>query len=154
MGGIAAAGSFAQPVARLVSEKLEQFDDADAWIVILEIAPGRLVAAVDNRDVVGVNAGQDRLDAAFRLGAGRARQRLGLAHQRAQVGIFPFLYAPVRQTFRVETFKRILAQGRDRALAGQRIACRRKGSAQRLLGRGLHGANFRVHQAASSANCA
>ncbi len=152
--GIVGAGDLSKPEIRIFGKELEQFIDRDARIAGPEIAPGRFIAAVDDGDVIRVDAGQDRRDVAFRLGAGRARQRLGLAHQRAQVGVFPFLDAAVRQTLGVETVERVLAQRRDRAFARQRVARGRKSSAQRLLGRGLRVAHFHVHQAASPANCA
>ncbi len=154
VGGVVAAGHLSHPVVRIFGQELEQFDDGDTRIGRADIAPRRFIAAVDDGDAVRLDAGQDRRDAAFRLRAGWSRQRLRLAHQRAQISVFPLLDAPVRQTFRVETLERILAQRGDRALAGQRGARRRKGCAQRLLGRGLRGAYFHVHQAASSANCA
>ena len=151
---VIAARNLPEPIIGIVGEELEQFGEADARIGRFEVAPGRFIAAVDDGDAIGVDAGQDRRDVAFRLCIGRAGQRLCLAHQRAQVGVFPFLDAPVRQAFGVETLERVVAQGRDRALAGQRAARRRKGAGKRLLGRGFRVAHFHVHHAASSANCA
>ncbi len=154
IGGIVGAGHLPQPEVRIVGEKLEQFFDRNSRIAGHEIAPARLIAAVDDSDVIGIDAAHHRRNVAFWLGAGRARQRLSLAHQRTQVGVFPFLDAPVRQAVGVETPERVLAQLADRALARQLVARRRKGSAERLLGRGLGVAQFHVHHAASSANCA
>ena len=154
IGGIVAAGDRPGPVVRIFGQEREQFGDRNARIAVLEFAPGRFIAPVDDGDVMRVDAAEDRRDIAFRLGAGRARQRLRLAHQRAQVGVFPLLDAAMRQAFGVEAAEGVLAQGRDRALARQRGARRRKGVAQRLLGRGFRVAHFHVHQAASSANCA
>ncbi len=92
---------------------------------------------------------------AFAAASGGAGQRLGVAHQRAQIGVFPLLDAPVRQALRLEPPERGLAQRHDLAVArqlrlGGRIAFR-----ERQLGGGLYGAEFGFHDyAASSWNCA
>ena len=151
---VVAAGDLTKPVTWVFGEEREQFIDRDARIVSVGIAPGRFIAAVDDHDRVSLNAGQYGRDSAFRLCAGRTRQRLGLAHQRAQIGIFPFLDTPVRQSAYVETLERFVAQPYDRALARQPIARRRIGSSEPLFGRGLDGAHVRRHHAASSENCA
>jgi hypothetical protein len=55
----------------------------------------------------------------------------------------------MRQAAGVKAAECIVAQGRESAFAWQSSASSRKGSAKRLLGRRLHGAYIRVHQAAS-----
>ena len=95
--------------------------------------------------------------ARLRGGVGRARERLGLAHQRAQVGVFPLLDAPVRQALGLEAAERGLAQRRDRARARQRALGRGEARRQRGLGRGLDRADSRRSSqphAASSWYCA
>ena len=70
----------------------------------------------------------------------RARERLGVAHQRAQVGVFPLLDAPVRQARRGEALERGLAQrrgARQPAFAGLPLG------RELLLGGGLHQGRLR-----------
>ncbi len=92
-------------------------------------------------------------------GIGRARQRLGVAHQRAQIGVFPFLDAAMRQAFSGEHIERGLALRRDRTVAGQPSracakACASAVSAAVLMTSGrpcIHSrASRRCHAAASS----
>ena len=92
-----------------------------------------------------------------RLGGrvGRAGERLGLAHQRAQIGVFPLLDPPVRQALRFEPAERRLAQRHDLAVARQlalrgRIASASASSAAVFTVR----ISAFMHYAASSWNCA
>jgi hypothetical protein len=87
-------------------------------------------------------------------GVGRTCQRLCLAHQRAQVGIFPFLDPPVRQTLFGEDVESRITPRRDRIVARQSIARLREGLSQRGFGRGLDDGDFRVHAGTSSRYCA
>src|SRR5262249_1127826 len=86
----------------------------------------------------------------------RRRDRIEIAHQRTQVGVFPFLDTPVRKAARIELTERALAQRRNCSPARQRAAGRCKGRAECLLGGGFHGPDFGIHgvRAASPANCA
>ena len=79
----------------------------------------------------------------LRRGVRRARQRLGIAHQRAQIGIFPLLDAAMRQAFFGEHIEGRLALRRNRVIAGQPRARLRKVLRQRGLGRGLDGGDSR-----------
>ena len=113
--------------------------------------------AIDEHQPPAIDAGENvarRLGVRFRRRIGRRGKRIGLAHQRAQVGVFPFLDAAMRQALLLELLERVRAQRRQRALAGQLAARRLIGSGQRLLGVGLDGADFGVHAAASSWNSA
>jgi len=80
----------------------------------------------------------------------RRGKRLGIAHQRAQVGVFPLLDAPVRQAGPGEHVEGGIAPRRDRIVAGQPPARLREGLRQRRLGVGLDGGDSSVHAAASS----
>ena len=82
------------------------------------------------------------------LGGGvrRSRQRLGVTHERAQVGVFPLLDAPVRQPLGIEVAERGLAQRRDAVTAGQPVLDGGECLRERLLGTGLHLADFGVHR--------
>src|SRR6516225_7182675 len=78
-------------------------------------------------------------------GVGRRRERQRIAHQRAQVGVLPFLDAPARQARLLEASESLLAQRRNRARPRQRTFRRREVCRERALGRGLDRANFSVH---------
>ena len=80
--------------------------------------------------------------ARLRRGVRRARERLGVAHERAQVGIFPVLDAAVRQAFpgeHIESGGTLLG---DRAAAGQPRARLRKFLRQRRLRGRLYDFHF------------
>ena len=79
-----------------------------------------------------------RLGARLGRGIGRARQRLRLAHQRAQVGVLPVLDAAMRQAFLGEQVEGGLALRGDRVAAGQPRPRLRIRLRQRGLRRGLH----------------
>ena len=83
-----------------------------------------------------------------------SRKRKRLAHQRAQVGIFPFLDPPMRQTLFGEYVESRIAPRRDRVVAGQPIARLREGLCQRGFRRGLDDGDVRVHAGTSSRYCA
>ena len=78
------------------------------------------------------------------------RQRLRLAHQRAQVGIFPFLDAAVRETLFGEHIERGHALRGNFAIARQVTAGLGKGICQRAFRRGLDCGERSVHATASS----
>src|SRR6516225_9820954 len=90
---IVLAGGIAETVVRLLASKSEKFAQHDAGIGCIDIAPARFISPVDDSDPACLNARQSRHNA-FR--ADRLRKRLGLAHQRTQVGVFPFLDATMR----------------------------------------------------------
>jgi hypothetical protein len=71
-------------------------------------------------------------------------------HQRAQIGIFPLLNAPVRQALLGEQLKGCIAPRRDRVVTRQAIAHLRKRLRQCGLGRGLDDGDFGVHAGTSS----
>ncbi len=106
-------------------------------------------SAVDEDDAAAfhiADRASGRFGARLGGGVGRRGQRLGLAHQRAQVGIFPFLDAPMRQSARIKAAESALAQGGDRPAARQLLLHRGKGIGERKLGRGLQGFDFDVHR--------
>ena len=76
---------------------------------------------------------------AFAAGVGRARERLGVAHHRAQIGVFPLLDAPMRQADRSEALERGRAQRRR---AGQLALRRLPFGRELLLGGILHQGQF------------
>ena len=94
--------------------------------------------------------GAGRFRPRFCGGIGRRRQRLCLAHQRAQIGVFPVLDAAMRQAGLGEHVEGRRALRRDRAIAGQPPARLRKGLRQRGLRRGLDDGDFGVHAGTSS----
>ncbi len=105
--------------------------------------------AADENDPAAFHVA-DRARGGFgaRLG-GRIRrrgQRLGVAHQRAQVGIFPFLDAPVRQSAGIEAAESAVAQGGDRPAPGQLLFHRGKRIRERKLGRGFQGFHVDIHR--------
>ena len=63
-----------------------------------------------------------RLRAGHRRGIGRSGERLGIAHQRAQVGVLPVLDAAMRQALAGEQVERGRALFGDRRPAGQPLA--------------------------------
>ena len=87
-------------------------------------------------------------------GVGRTCQRLRLAHQRAQVGIFPLLDPPMRQTLFGEYFESRITPRRDRVVARQPVARLRKGLRKSGFRRGLDDGDFGVHAGTSSRYCA
>src|ERR1039458_8290623 len=92
-GGIFASRSLPQLVARLFGKKREKFEQRNARIGWAFIAPFRRIAAVDDCNERSIHARKDRRDVGNSLRAGivRPRQRLGIAHQRAQGGVFLLL---------------------------------------------------------------
>ena len=89
----------------------------------------------------------DRLPGARLRGRiGHARERLGVAHERAQVGIFPFLDAAVRQPFGLEPPESVFAQRSDRRRARKRALHHGEIRRQRGFGRSLDRADLGVHR--------
>src|SRR4051812_44080692 len=93
---------------------------------------------------------------ALAVASGTPGERLGLSDQGAEIGVFPLLDPPVRQAERVETRGGGLAQRHHLAVAGQLPLRGLVGIGQRLLGVGLHAAEFGVHDASAASpwNCA
>jgi hypothetical protein len=83
-------------------------------------------------------------------GIGRRGKRLGVAHQRAQIGIFPLLDAAVRQAFFGEHAEGSFTLGGNRLVAGKPRARLREFMRQRGLRRGLDDGDFGVHAKTSS----
>src|SRR5262245_2618145 len=141
-----------EPVRRILSHEGEKLAQDNARIRrTVVVAPARFIPSVDDSDPARLDARQIRHDA---LRGGRFRKRLGLAYQRTQVGVFPFLDAPMRQAARIKATERVVAQRNNRSLAGQLAARGRKSRTECLLGRRLHGAHIRGHPAASPWNWA
>ena len=87
-----------------------------------EIGQFRHERAVDEDEPARLDIAEQlagRLGARLRGRIGRGRQRLCLAHQRAQIGVFPFLDAAMRQALLGEQVERRLALRGDRVVAGQ-----------------------------------
>ncbi len=94
--------------------------------------------------------GAGRLRPRLGGGIGRRCERLCVAHQRAQIGVFPVLDAAMRQAGLGEYVEGRRALRRDRATAGQPPARLRKSLRQRGLRRGLDDGDFGVHAGTSS----
>jgi hypothetical protein len=77
------------------------------------------------------------LGALERGGIGSFSKRKHLAHQCAQISVFPFFDPPVRQTRALVVLERSLAHLRDRALARQPVARGREDIACRACGVGF-----------------
>ena len=124
-----------------------------------EVGQFRHEGAVDEHDAPRIHVA-DQLAGVLgaRLGGRvrRAGERLRVADQRAEIGVFPLLDPPVRQAKRVEARGRGLAQRHDLAVARQLGLRGLVGIGQRLLGVGLHAAEFGVHDASAASpwNCA
>ena len=119
-----------------------------------EVGQFRHEGAVDQHDAPAFDGGERRagiLRARLRGRVRRRRQRLGVAHEGAQVGVFPFLDPPVRQPGDLEPLERGFAQRRGARQAALR---RGEGGAQGRFSRGLDRPNVGVHDAISSVYCA
>ena len=102
------------------SEPLRHRADGEAGFQVGQIGEFRRKDAIDEDD----SARLDRREHGHRLpGArlrrriGRVRERLGIAHERAQVGIFPLLDPAVRQPFGFEAMEGSFAQRGHRSRA-------------------------------------
>ena len=130
-------------------EPLRHRADREAGFQVGEIGELRHEGAVDEDDRARLDRGEhgDRvLGARLRGRIGHARERLGIAHERAQVGIFPLLDPAVRQPFALEAPERILAQRRDRRRARKRALRHGEIRRQRGFGRSLDRADLDVHR--------
>ena len=90
-------------------QRLRHRTDGEAFLEIGKIGQLRHKRAVDEDDAATLDRCQRRAGvprARFGGGAGNTGERLGVAHQRAQVGVLPFLYPPVRQAGRIKTLER------------------------------------------------
>ena len=88
---------------------------------------------------------------ALAAASGGLGERLGVAHQRAQIGIFPLFDAAMRQAFLGEHVEGRVALRGNRFVAGQTRARLREGVRQRGLRRGLDDASTSgVHAKTSS----
>ncbi len=138
-----------------LGERLGQRADGQARLR-RQVRQLRHEGTVDEGELAAIDTGEDLarfLGSRLSRRIGWRRQRMGLAQQRAQIGVFPLLDAPMRQPTCVETLESVVAQRRHRALARQVRACRRKGRAQRLLGGSFHCSHV-SHYAASPTNSA
>ena len=101
---------------------------------------------------------QGRAGALQRRRIGRRRQRQHFAHQHAQIGVFPVLDPPVRQTDALVGLERLPAPVGNLARARQPVARDREDVAQRASGFGLCQYNvhhkIRIPPQAASSNCA
>jgi hypothetical protein len=98
--------------------------------------------AIDKHQLAAVDIGKQRagiLGPRLRGSIRRDRKRLGVAHQRAQIGVFPFLDAAMRQAGCGETLERSRAQRRG---AGQLALRRQPLGRELLLGGILHQGQF------------
>ena len=115
------------------------------------IEPGKIgqvghECAVNEHEPLRVKSGQKPFGLARardRGGIRRPGERLGVAHQRAQIGVLPFLDAPVRQTVRLETAER---RGTLLGSSRQLAPCRSKGLGKPLLGRSSDRSDVGAHR--------
>ncbi len=134
-------------------ERIGKRADAQPVFELCSVGQFRDKGAVDKNqpprfEIAGQRAGflRQRLGRRIR----RRRQRLGVAHQRAQIGIFPLLDPPMRQAGFGEQVECRLAL-RDNRLAARQIPPHlRKSLRQRGLGRRLDRGDVSAHAAASS----
>ena len=127
--------------------------DDEAGFQVVQVGKFRNKDAVDKHQPARIQIAQQSAGVpgtGFGRGIRRVGQRLGIAHQRAQVGIFPFLDAPMRQALFGEYVKGCAAPRRDRFVAGQPVAHLRKGLRQRGLRCCLDHGDFGVHAGTSS----
>ena len=81
-------------------QRLRHRADGETRLDPREVGQFRHEGAVDQHDAPALDRGERRagiLGARLRGRVRRRRERLGVAHQRAQVGVFPFLDPAVRQ---------------------------------------------------------
>ena len=130
-------------------QHLRRRADAQPRLEVAEIGELGYESAVDEHDAARIDRderGQDLAGARLRRRVGRACERLGVAHERAQVGIFPILHPPVRQAFGLEALERVLAQRGDRRRARKRGLGGGEARRQRGLGCGLDRSDLGVHR--------
>jgi hypothetical protein len=118
--------------------QIGQFGDKSA---IDENEPASIEVADHSAGIFGT-----RLGSAIR----RVGQGFRLAHQRAQIGIFPLFDPPMRQPLFGENNESRLAPRRDRIVARQPAARLGKGLRQRRFRCGLDDGDLRVHAGTSS----
>ena len=131
------------------ASRLRHRADGEARFQIGKIGEFRHEGAIDEHDRARLDRSErgDRLPGARLRGRiGHARERLGVAHERAQVGIFPLLDAAVRQPFGLEAPESIFAQRSDRRRARKRALHRGEIRRQRGFGRSLDRADLDVHR--------
>ncbi len=137
----------------ICGERGSQRTDRQPAFQVCHIGQFRDKSAVDKNEAARLDIAERRARAlGARLGGsvGRHGKRLGVAHQRAQIGIFPILDTPVRQTFFGEQVEGRRALGGDRIVAGQAAAHLREFMRQCGFGRGLDDGDFGVHAKTSS----
>ena len=131
-------------------QRLRHRADGETGLKPGEIGQFRHEGAVDQNDAAAFDGGERRAGILrARLGGRirRRRERLRVAHQRAQVGVFPLLDPPVRQPGRLEALERGFAR-RDRA--GQLALRGGERRRQRGFSRRLDRPDLGVHDAISS----
>src|SRR5690242_10589504 len=100
-GDIVVARHLAKTIRTLVGGEIKQLADLNVRSR-LEVAPAPLEASVHNGHGIGIDIGECRYTPFLRC---RFSQRLRIAHQRAQVGVFPFLDPAMRQTRRIKALE-------------------------------------------------
>ena len=153
VGGVVAGGvDRAHALEERVTgrERLGQGNDLDARRRPAEIGRLRHQVTVDEADLTGIEPGERRR--AFQGGRSIRRRRPfgergGLAHQAAQVGVFPLLDPAMRQAALGQEVERRLAQADDAGVARERRLHGRKARDDGLLGRGAHQLQLGCHHA-------
>ena len=127
--------------------------ELDAAAEAIRLRERRVVAAIDEHDAVGIERRKRpkrRVDRLARDRCSRAKcGRQSFAQPLTQIGILPFLDAPMRQTTRLEDADGLLAQVLHPARSGQMGCHRLELLAERCLGFGFH--NRYIHLDAPAA---
>ncbi len=129
-------------------QRLRHRADGEARLQAGEIGELGHEGAVHKHDAAAFDRGERRAGVlGARLGGdvGDTGERLGIAHERAQIGVFPLLHAPVRQAGRLEALEGVLAQRRNRTGARKRGLHGSEIRRQPGLGRSLDRSDLGVH---------
>ena len=111
-------------VERAFGEPREQFHDRHARIVAVLIRPAGRQVTIRDHDAARIEvakSGAGILQPREHVCIRTRREGLCLAHQHAQIGVFPFLDAAMRQAGRGEALERRLAQPRRARKARLRL---------------------------------
>ena len=118
-----------EKVAIACRQRLRHGADGQPRLEARKIGEFRHQGAVDEHDAARLNRGEhgERVfGARLRRRVGHGGERLGVAHERAQVGIFPFFDAAMGQPLRLETPERRLPARRNGVIGQPATQCRKR----------------------------